>query len=160
MLMVFSAAVGDSFPRGILMRIAHVNTQKGTTPTHPRPSVIKETPASIVASYQAPSSLLTSTLASSSMAIVVPVASSSKSTTSTTQALAETTTGFRKRKRHDSNAPEPNEPLKKHRANFNRKKQSGRSTKTVPGSVAMGQVIIVTSDADDSGTTLCHMKYV
>ncbi|KAJ7349504.1 hypothetical protein DFH08DRAFT_807968 [Mycena albidolilacea] len=80
------------------------------------------------------------------MAIVVPVASSSKSTTSTAQALAETTAGFRKRKHHDSNAPEPNEPLKK-------KKQSGRSTKTIPGSVAMGQVIIVTSDADDSGTT-------
>ncbi|KAJ7840538.1 hypothetical protein B0H14DRAFT_2587418 [Mycena olivaceomarginata] len=149
MLMAFSAAVGDSFPRGILMRIALVNTQKGTTLTHRGPS------------YQAPSSLLTSTLASSSMAIVVPVASSSKSTTSTAQALAETTAGFRKRKHRDLNAPEPNEPLKKvtihkvfqHRANFNRKKQSSRSTKIVPGSVAMGQVIIVTSDADDSGTT-------
>jgi hypothetical protein len=102
---------------------------EGYHPDTPRPSVIKETPASIVASYQAPSSLLTSTLASSSMAIVVPVASSSKSTTSTAQALAETTAGFRKRKRRDSNAPEPNEPLKKvtirkvfqHRANFNRK---------------------------------------
>ncbi|KAJ7780389.1 hypothetical protein B0H14DRAFT_2631167 [Mycena olivaceomarginata] len=118
---------------------------EGYHPDTPRPSVIKETPASIVASYQAPSSLLTSTLASSSMAIVVPVASSSKSTTSTAQALAETTAGFRKRKHRDSNAPEPNEPLKK-------KKQSSRSTKIVPGSMAMGQVIIVTSDADDSGT--------
>jgi hypothetical protein len=63
---------------------------EGYHPNTPWPSVIKETPASIVVSYQAPSCLLASTLASSSIAIVEPVASSSKSSTSTAQALAET----------------------------------------------------------------------